>query len=51
MARTREKDGGGGRGSIFLCRTYFGGYFFKNSNLEGGTLFVELLYNLNTNPP
>ena len=39
MAGVREKEWRGG-GVHFLYRTYFGGYVFKNANLEGGVHFL-----------
>ena len=48
QGRERRKGGGGVH---CLFRTCFGGYFFKNLNLDGVTFFVELFYNLNTTPP
>ena len=45
MAGAKEKGG------PFFVEDIFGRYLFTNSNLEGGTFFVELCYKLNTNPP
>ena len=52
MAGAQEE----GEGVHSLKRTFFlggGGYFLKNSTLEGGKFFVELFHKLNNNttPP